>query len=300
MKHANQLFHPSALLLLMATPFAHAALTTTGTGQLATAGDSINGTMVIDSVTVAYTLTLTSASLDGPIEWNGVGRASASGLSWNDNSPEWTLELSLSRPVNLVVVQSGGAGFANEPTSVWTIGWDSLGATTILDPANQLDDPATIAGAGTTTHSSLSRVINGDAQWSISGPDSSTYTIAFENPTGIAVGTDAIGFDEVHSSLGCPPVDTDTDGITDNLDNCILVANSDQRDSDADGYGNACDADLNNDLAVNAIDLGLFRTVFFTDDADADFNSDGTVNVVDLGILRGAFFMPPGPSCVTP
>src|SRR5262245_5060747 len=38
-------------------------------------------------------------------------------------------------------------------------------------------------------------------------------------------------------------LDTDGDGIVDCLDNCRLVANPDQRDSDGDGTGDACDVD---------------------------------------------------------
>lgn len=90
--------------------------------------------------------------------------------------------------------------------------------------------------------------------------------------------------------------DGDMDGIPFNLDNCMLVNNPDQRDSNGDGFGNECDADLNNDCIVNTIDLGLFRSVFFTADADADFNGDGIVNVIDLGRLRTLFFQVPGPS----
>ncbi|MEO1574580.1 MAG: proprotein convertase P-domain-containing protein, partial [Pseudomonadota bacterium] len=77
--------------------------------------------------------------------------------------------------------------------------------------------------------------------------------------------------------------DSDGDGIADDVDNCTLAANPDQTDSNGDGFGNACDADLNNDCVVNVVDLGLLRSVFFTADADADFNGDGIVNVVDLG-----------------
>ncbi|MFK7888801.1 MAG: hypothetical protein AB8G16_18235 [Gammaproteobacteria bacterium] len=91
-------------------------------------------------------------------------------------------------------------------------------------------------------------------------------------------------------------VDADGDGVADDIDNCVNTANANQRDTDGDGYGNLCDADLNNDCVVNAIDLGLFRTVFFTADANADFDGNGTVNVVDLGVLRTLFFAPPGPA----
>ncbi|MFK8016737.1 MAG: hypothetical protein AB8G17_14995, partial [Gammaproteobacteria bacterium] len=65
--------------------------------------------------------------------------------------------------------------------------------------------------------------------------------------------------------------------------------------------GNICDADLDNNGIVNAVDLGLFRSVFFNSgDLDADFNGDGIVNAVDLGIFRSGFFAPPGPSGVAP
>lgn len=90
--------------------------------------------------------------------------------------------------------------------------------------------------------------------------------------------------------------DSDGDGIVDAADNCTLIANADQRDSDADGFGNVCDGDLNNDCAVNAGDLGVMRSVFFTSDADADLNGDGIVNATDLGLLRQQFFGQPGPS----
>ncbi|MFK7885960.1 MAG: hypothetical protein AB8G16_03765, partial [Gammaproteobacteria bacterium] len=89
--------------------------------------------------------------------------------------------------------------------------------------------------------------------------------------------------------------DEDGDGVVDEQDNCVNQPNPDQRDTDDDGIGNACDPDLNNDGIVNVIDLGILRSVFFTADADADFNGDGVVNVVDLGILRSFFFEPPGP-----
>ncbi|MFK8015612.1 MAG: spondin domain-containing protein [Gammaproteobacteria bacterium] len=93
-------------------------------------------------------------------------------------------------------------------------------------------------------------------------------------------------------------VDSDGDDIGDDVDNCTVTANAAQTDSNGDGFGNACDADLNNDCTINVVDLGLLRSVFFSADADADLNGDGVVNVVDLGLMRSAFFASPGPSAV--
>ena len=99
------------------------------------------------------------------------------------------------------------------------------------------------------------------------------------------------------------PSDTDGDGMHDNIDNCINVANADQRDTDGDGYGNACDADLVNTDGLNIVNLSdysVFRSVFGTADPDADFNGDGIVNLSDYSIFRAAFGKAPGPSCCAP
>ena len=104
-----------------------------------------------------------------------------------------------------------------------------------------------------------------------------------------------------------PASDQDDDGVLDENDNCTNASNADQNDADFDGYGNACDADLNNDNIVNFGDLGLLKSVFFStvdpfDDefsleARSDLNGDGVVNFADLGILKSMFFQEPGPSC---
>ena len=93
-----------------------------------------------------------------------------------------------------------------------------------------------------------------------------------------------------------PDADLDDDGIDNDIDNCAVDANADQRDSDGDGFGNACDTDLNNDGVTNTTDLGLLRLAFFSADVDADFDGDGVVNATDLGIMRQRFFSAPGPS----
>jgi hypothetical protein len=100
--------------------------------------------------------------------------------------------------------------------------------------------------------------------------------------------------------------DTDGDGIPDNLDNCINVPNPTQLDADGDGYGNACDADLNNSGTVTAADFAIMRSVLGQSAgssptaAAADLNGSGTVTAADFAILRAYLGQPPGPSGLHP
>ncbi len=94
--------------------------------------------------------------------------------------------------------------------------------------------------------------------------------------------------------------DTDGDGVDDNIDNCTLTANPAQMDSDGDFNGNMCDADFNNDLVVNATDLGIMRTNFFSSNPMTDINADGVTNAIDLGLMKAMFFSVPGPTGTDP
>jgi hypothetical protein len=99
--------------------------------------------------------------------------------------------------------------------------------------------------------------------------------------------------------IGCIS-DSDSDGICDDDDNCTQEFNPDQRDTDADNFGNRSDADLDNSGFVNSVDLGLFKNRFFTADPDADFDGDSIVNAVDLGIFKQYLTEAPGPSGLAP
>ncbi len=90
--------------------------------------------------------------------------------------------------------------------------------------------------------------------------------------------------------------DDDGDGVLDGFDNCTLVANPAQTDTDADGYGNYCDPDYNNDGFVSYIDLSIMKSSFFQTDSNIDLNGDGVVSYSDLTIMKSLFFQSPGPS----
>ena len=100
--------------------------------------------------------------------------------------------------------------------------------------------------------------------------------------------------------------DTDGDGINDTADNCSLVSNANQLDADGDGYGNICDADLNNSGTVTTADFGILRSVLnqsagaSATAAAADLNGSGTVTTADFAILRARLNTAPGPSGLHP
>jgi len=81
-----------------------------------------------------------------------------------------------------------------------------------------------------------------------------TILMAFLLAAGIPFGT-----------LAGPALDTDSDTIPDTADNCDLVPNAaagqpvgalvSQCDTDQDGYGNACDPDVNNDGVIGGPDF---------------------------------------------
>ncbi len=90
-------------------------------------------------------------------------------------------------------------------------------------------------------------------------------------------------------------MDSDSDGVADSVDNCTDIANADQTDADADGYGNACDSDFNNDCVVNFIDIAAFAGEFLGTNAVFDINSDGAVNFLDFVVVSQEFLQVPGP-----
>ena len=76
-----------------------------------------------------------------------------------------------------------------------------------------------------------------------------------------------------------PPPDEDGDGVSDAIDNCPLVSNSDQADSDKDGIGNACNDAMDSDSDEWANNQDNCPVIANPDQGDMD--SDGLGNVCD-------------------
>jgi hypothetical protein len=116
------------------------------------------------------------------------------------------------------------------------------------------------------------------------------------------VGLFAFGF-ALSANAGAV-VDTDTDLVPDQFDNCRTIANgpnqapSNQVDTDLDGYGNRCDADFNNsNTAVDLTDFNLFLAQFGNPATGVtDLDANGQTNLADFNLFVALFGGPPGPS----
>lgn len=218
---------------------------------------------------------------------------------------------------------------ANSPTHAWT---DSVGGsynnnvnTALVSPAIDISGLtglqlhfASLCQTEANYDYCIVEIDGGDGNWvemarydgvsaawqevsiDLQPPQQDTLRVRFRLQTDFSVTENGWYVDDVRlrgAGAQCLIGDADTDGVTDGFDNCIQVANADQRDTDADGYGNICDPDLNNDGTVNFDDLQIFKQSFFVNgDLDSDFDGDGTTNFSDLAILKAYFFGPPGPA----
>ncbi len=130
-----------------------------------------------------------------------------------------------------------------------------------------------------------------------------TITLDASSGTWVA-DTTFFGLGEVSSGtlMFTRRVDMDGDGVSDTMDNCTLVANPSQLDTDGDGYGNICDPDLNNDGVVGFIDYASLTSAFLSSpgdpnwNPDADLNGDNMVSFADIAVYPLYFLGAPGPS----
>ncbi len=116
-------------------------------------------------------------------------------------------------------------------------------------------------------------------------------------------------------------VDGDSDLVPDAFDNCSALANgpaedSNQVDSDVDGYGNACDADYtgpganpspdtgDDDFIITTLDFPVFVegfTAIPSGSGQTDHSGDGLTTTADfstfLGQFQGTQSLGPGLAC---
>jgi uncharacterized protein (TIGR03790 family) len=117
----------------------------------------------------------------------------------------------------------------------------------------------------------------------------------------------------IYGTVALPGNDIDGDGVTNANDNCLDLPNANQRDTDGDGYGNLCDADLNNDGIVTTswgvtsppaargdienIQVTVSNAAYVS---HQDLDGDSDVDADDVGIAQYWLFLPPGRSGLHP
>ncbi|MGI9343899.1 MAG: hypothetical protein ACR2QV_13755, partial [Gammaproteobacteria bacterium] len=107
--------------------------------------------------------------------------------------------------------------------------------------------------------------------------------------------TDVVASDS--ALVGVFTGDSDGDGVANLFDNCINDPNSNQRDTNGDGFGNLCDADFNGNGVVDPFDFSLLKSRFGqTGFPDQDLNGNGLVDPFDFSKLKSNFGQAPGPS----
>lgn len=96
--------------------------------------------------------------------------------------------------------------------------------------------------------------------------------------------------------------DGDGDAVADSDDNCLASFNPDQYDVNLDGYGNACDADYDDDGTVGIPDFALMSSTYGSAEGEAEFdpaadsNGDGIIGLPDFTFMTSAWGGAPGPS----
>ncbi len=222
--------------------------------------------------------------------------------------------LPLYDPVALALDELGGVilvadrGDATHPPAVLRLSrsgeWPGLIlVAVVLASGPPLETPA---GLGIDSDGSILVSDDGDAATAddakvirvdaLSGLTSAVSTAgALDGPTGIGVQAPPAGVFP----------DQDGDGIADLDDNCISVANTDQRDTNGNEIGNECDPDYDENGAVGTTDFTALRRAYGSNvndpepnryDPDIDSNGDGSIGAVEFALFRSCFGTIPGVS----
>ena len=150
-------------------------------------------------------------------------------------------------------------------------------------------------------------------EWTPTFDDSGTYSVTFSVSDGELVDSQTITI-----TVNDVPLDNDSDGVPDDIDNCPTDFNPDQADSDSDGIGDVCDGccsgpsvgnvDGSTDDLVTMGDLTVLIDHLFIslepldcpDEGNVDMSVDGLVTMGDLTVLIDHLFISLNPLPLCP
>jgi len=248
--------------------------------------------------------------------------------------PNWRIDVDLDGATNDQILRDTGSGFTamatefnaaadSAPNHAWRVRDTTTGLQIDVLPGfadfSIPDGSTTLPIAGYANHSVFGRLFRASENrgWTF-GPntqvpynngeniDSKDVVLWYEGylPHSAAEGAGlwhSTGVRLISNLVPPPPPDADGDGVPDATDNCTLVVNASQLDTNGDGYGNLCDADLNNNGVVDSQDGALLKAAFGSAlFPDRDLNGNGVVDSQDGALLKSRFGQPPGPSGVAP
>lgn len=259
--------------------------------------------------TVDYNLYLYNGDPDagGTQVASSTNKQSGKGASWYPSPYEQIDYTPSTTGTYYIVVKKVSSSTANLPLTLFSSSVN-LGTRTYASSIVQPADCANVIGAGATNLSDVAEsfssegpTTDGRAKPDVAGPDrvqtslSSSFAgtsaasphvagavalLMAQNPglsltqikwllTSTAKDVNAAGFD-YRTGNGRISLDADGDGYNHDTDNCRLVSNPTQLDTDGDGIGDACDADIDGDGLTNAQEAALG-----TDPTKPDTDSDG-------------------------
>ena len=192
-------------------------------------------------------------------------RLSETTLTVGENAGTDTFTVVLDAEPTSDVVVNISSGATTEAT---------VSAPTLTFTSADWDTPQTITVTG----------VNDD----VDRDDTATITVTVDD-AGSDDAFDALADQSVNISLADDDSDTDNDGILDNTDNCLSIANTNQADNDSDGDGDVCDTDDDNDGTQDTEDAFPLDSSEDTDtdgdgtgdNADIDDDNDGTPDTED-------------------
>jgi len=236
------------------------------------------------------------ATVDTPTAVSADGAVIIGGYTFSGSTNAWYF----ARPAGFTTMAKGPYGSTSavdlDAAATRAVGWGVINAAYTAIVWNGLDSGAPVALEDQLA--ALGVAVDGQLVQATGVSADGTRIV------GIGQRTGSPGYQAFLADIA-PLPDADADGVPDATDNCTLVANPNQCDSDSDGYGNRCDGDMNNNGSTNAQDTVLFRQQLGQPSVgptynEADLNCNGAVNAQDTTLFRQRLGSPPGPSGLQP